>query len=109
MLAAQGKSRACEANPVEKELLRDTAQSCILPCMKQLNLNVTPEFERDLESFMKSRRIARKSAAVRQALREAAVRSAGESEYDFRAWLGLGLKAAPARKRRFRSEDDLWS
>ena len=77
--------------------------------MKQLNLNVTPEFERDLESFMKSRRIARKSEALRQALREAAERLAGEAEYDFRAWLGLGLKFPPARKRRFRSEDDLWS
>lgn len=77
--------------------------------MRQLNLNVTAEFERDLEAFMQSRRIARKSDAIRQALREAAARSTGEAEYDFRQWLGLGLKAPLRRRRRFRSEDELWS
>jgi len=77
--------------------------------MRQLNLNVTVQFERDLEAFMKSRRIARKSDAIRQALHEAAARSAGQEEYDFRRWLGLGLKAPLRRKRRFRSEDELWS
>ena len=78
-------------------------------CMRQLNLNVTAEFERDLEAFMKSRRIARKSDAIRQALREAAARSMGHDEYDFRSWLGLGLKAPLRPKPRFHSEDELWS
>jgi Arc/MetJ-type ribon-helix-helix transcriptional regulator len=77
--------------------------------MKQLNVNVTQEFERDLQAYMKSRKIARKSEAVRRALREAAERSTGRGEYDFRSWLGLGLKAPLRRKPRFRSEDELWS
>lgn len=77
--------------------------------MRQLNLNVTPEFERDLQAYMKSRGIALKSEAVRHALRAAVARSTGEGGYDFRAWLGFGLKAPTRRKPRFRSEDDLWS
>ncbi|HYM10933.1 MAG TPA: hypothetical protein VEU62_09375 [Bryobacterales bacterium] len=77
--------------------------------MKQLNLNVTPEFERDLRRLMKQRGIARKSDAIREALREAAAREAGGREQDFRSWLGLALKAPLRRKPRFRSEDELWS
>lgn len=78
-------------------------------CMRRLNLNVTPEFERDLRTYMKSRSISRKSEAIRQALRDAAARSGNGGEYDFRSWLGLGLRAPLRRKRRFLSEDDLWS
>ena len=77
--------------------------------MKQLNLNVTAEFERDVQAFMKSHKISRKSEAIRQALRDAAARSAAGEEYDFRSWLGLGLKSPLRRKPRFRSEDELWS
>ena len=77
--------------------------------MKQLNLNVTPEFEKDLKSYMRSRSVQSKSAAVRSALREAVELSAAGGDYDFRSWLGLGLKSPLRRKRRFRSEDDLWS
>ena len=86
-----------------------TAYTCNISCMTQLNLNVTPEFERDLKTYMRSRSVQSKSAAVRDALREAVERSAGGRDYDFRGWLGLGLKAPLRRKRRFRSEDDLWS
>lgn len=77
--------------------------------MKQLNLNVTPEFERDLRRLMKLRNIARKSDAIRLAVREAVERLAAGAECDFRAWLGWGLKAPVRRRRRFRSEDQLWS
>ena len=77
--------------------------------MKQLNLNVTAEFERDLQAYMKSHKISRKSEAIRQVLREEAARSIGHDEYDFRSWLGLGLKAPLRRKPRFRNEDELWS
>jgi len=85
-----------------------TAQTCIMVCMQQLNLNVTPDFERDLQRYMKQRGIATKSDAIRQALREAVAR-AGGVEYDYRGWLGLGLRAPLRRKRRFQSEDELWS
>jgi len=79
-----------------------------MACMQQLNLNVTPDFERDLQRYMKQRGIPTKSDAIRQALREAVAR-AGAVDYDFRGWLGLGLRAPLRRKRRFESEDDLWS
>jgi len=77
--------------------------------MRQLNLNVTPEFERDLRQFMKRKKIASKSGAIRLALREAVTSAENGGEYDFRAWLGIGLKAPLRRKLRFRSEDELWS
>jgi len=77
--------------------------------MRQLNLNVTPEFERDLRQFMKKKGIKSKSDAVRQAMREAAARTETNSTFDFRALLGLGLKAPLNPKPRFKSEDDLWS
>jgi hypothetical protein len=77
--------------------------------MKQLNLNVTPEFDRDLRRFMKQKGIARKSDAIRQALHEAVTRATASGSCDYRSWLGLGLKAPLNPKPRFRSEDDLWS
>lgn len=76
--------------------------------MRQLNLNVTPEFEQDLLHYMKQKKIATKSEAIRHALHEA-VANGQDPDYDFRPWLGMGLKAPLRQKRRFRSEDDLWS
>ena len=77
-------------------------------CMKQLNLIVTPEFERDLLRYMKQKKIANKSEAIRQALRESVAHGLN-SDYDFRPWLGMGLKAPLRKKRQFRSEEELWS
>jgi hypothetical protein len=77
--------------------------------MKQLNLNVTPEFERDLRHFMKKKRIAKKSDAIRRALHEAAARTQANTDFDFRSWIGLALKAPLNPKPRFKSEDELWS
>ena len=77
-------------------------------CMGQLNLNVTPEFERDLRRFMREKGIAKKSEAIRQALREAVAKASATPHSDYRSWLGLGLKAPLNPKPRFRSEDDLW-
>jgi hypothetical protein len=77
--------------------------------MRQLNLNVTSEFERDLKRFMKLRGIPHKSDAVRTAVHEAVTRTSGGPDYDYRAWLGIGLRAPLNPKRRFRTEDDLWS
>jgi hypothetical protein len=77
--------------------------------MKQLNLNVTEEFERDLRRFMRRRGIAKKSEAVRLALHEATLRESPKVDYDFRSWLGMALKGPLNPKPRFKSEDDLWS
>jgi hypothetical protein len=83
--------------------------------MKRLNLNLTPEFERDLRRYLRLRRISRTSDAIHAALREAVARGfdtpvAGPDTggYDYRAWLGMGLKAPRNKHRRFCSDDDLW-
>jgi hypothetical protein len=77
--------------------------------MKQLNLNVTPEFDRDLRLYMKRRNMTSKSDAIRTAIREAAQSGSNAQQYDYRAWLGMALKAPLNQRRRFRGEDDLWS
>ncbi len=58
--------------------------------------------------FMKRRKLAQKSDAIRQAVHEAVGRETASEEYDFRAWLGRGLRAPLRRKPKFRSEDYLW-
>ena len=78
-------------------------------CMRQLNLNVTDEFERDLRRFMKQKGITKQSEAIRLALREAVAKAGAASNTDYRSWLGLGLKAPLNPKAHFRGEDDLWS
>ena len=77
--------------------------------MRQLNINVTEDFERDLRRFMRQKGIAKQSEAIRQAVREAVAKAGAASCADYRSWLGLGLKAPLNPKPRFRSEDDLWS
>jgi len=77
--------------------------------VSQLNVNMTPEFERALQRLMRIRGIANKSEAVRIAVIEAAdrervkVRSAA-----FHELRGAGLRAPQRTRPRFASEDDLW-
>ena len=77
-------------------------------CMKQMNVNVTPEMERDLRQYMKKNGLSIKSEAIRLALHEAA-KQGGAAAYDYRSWLGLGLRVPLRNKRQFKSEDELWS
>lgn len=77
--------------------------------MRQINLNVTPEFERDLQRLMKLRRIRTKSDAIRVAVHELATRRADPDDSLFGELLGAGLRAPLAPKPRFASEDELWS
>jgi hypothetical protein len=76
--------------------------------MRRLHLNVTPEFERDLQRLMELRGIKRKSDALRAALREAVIRSNREGASDYRTWLGTGWKSS-LNNLRFLSDNDLWS
>lgn len=78
-------------------------------CMRQLNVNVTREFDRDLKLLMERRGLATKSEAVRTAVREAAERVSAASQFDFRTLLGMGLRAPLRRRFRPLTEDDLWS
>jgi hypothetical protein len=81
----------------------------MMTCMRQLNVNVTPELEADLRKLMKQRNLTRKSDAIRLAVHEAAAKGDASRDYDYRMWLGQGLRAPLRRKPRFRSEDELWS
>lgn len=75
--------------------------------MAQLNLNLTPEFERDLTAFMKERGIGTKSEAIRVAVREGLLRSAKSTNRpSFQSLLG-SLKQTN-RRPKFKTEDDLW-
>lgn len=77
--------------------------------MKQLNVNITAAFERDLRRFMKAAGIKRKSDAVRQAVREAAERARPQKKYDFHSLIGVALGGTENPNPRFKTEDDLWS
>jgi Arc/MetJ-type ribon-helix-helix transcriptional regulator len=77
--------------------------------MKQLNVNITPEFERDLRRVMKVKGLKTKSDAVRQAVREAAERAHPTKKYDFRSLIGIALGGKENPNPRFKTEDDLWS
>lgn len=75
--------------------------------MAQLNLNLTPEFERDLAAFMKERGISTKSEAIRIAVRESLLRVVKPPERpNFQSLVG-SLKQTN-RRPKFKSEDDLW-
>ncbi len=76
--------------------------------MAQLNLNLTPQFKKDLEKYMKHRGFKTKSEALRSALHEIVLMISTSKKSDFSSWLGAGLKAETRQNRRFKSEDDLW-
>jgi hypothetical protein len=76
--------------------------------MAQLNLNITPEFKKDLEKYMRQRGISTKSEAIRMALHELVTMLNVSKKSDFDSWLGAGLKAELKSTRKFKSEDDLW-
>ncbi len=76
--------------------------------MAQLNLNMTEQFKKDLEKYMKKRGLKTKSDAIRAALREIVISISAVQETDFDSWLGAGLKAETKTRRKFKTEDDLW-
>lgn len=76
--------------------------------MSQLNLRVSREFEASLGRFMRLRRIASKSEAIRIAVAEAVERLDRTCHADYRAWVGAALAAPLNPSPRFRSHDELW-
>jgi len=79
-------------------------------CMPQLNINLTPEFLRDLEQYMKRKLLSTKSEAIREAVRDALTRLKGEAKAtDFRNWRGMALKSPLNPRPRFKDEDGLWT
>ncbi len=78
--------------------------------MGQLNIQMTPDFEKALLRLMRVRGLKTKSEAVRVAVQEGLERALGRSKTaDFHAWLGLASRKPLNRSPRFKSEDDLWS
>lgn len=78
--------------------------------MKQFNINVTKDFEKDLKLYMKLTKINIKVDALRHALRDAVTRlTQGGKTTNFQTWIGAGLKAGLNNNPRFSCEDDLWS
>ena len=77
--------------------------------MKQLNINITPQFEKDLKLYMNRANLTRKSEAIRLAIEESAARlKKTDFQMEYRAWLGLALKTPLSVKPRFSNENDLW-
>jgi hypothetical protein len=78
--------------------------------MRQLNIHMSPGFARDLQKFMKIRRIKTKSEAIRTAIKEGIVHSADLMRpTDFNAWLGLGLQVPLNKYPKFKTDNDLWN
>lgn len=73
--------------------------------MPQLNMHVTPEFEADLQEFMKRRGLRAKSEAIRVAVKEALQ---VKEKVDYSKWLGLGNRGPTNPNPRFESDDDIW-
>ena len=77
--------------------------------MAQLNLNLTREFLKDLQTYMKLKGIPTKSEAIRCALREGVQRlTAARRQTSYRDWIGKALKAPPREGVKFKDEDSLW-
>jgi hypothetical protein len=77
--------------------------------MPQLNIHLTPEFEKALTEYMRLRRVKTKSDAVRLAVLEAVDRERRQQPAPhFLQWLGLGRQARENPTPRFRSDADLW-
>ncbi len=79
--------------------------------MSQLNLHLKPDFERNLQSFMRMREIKTKSEAIRVAVREGLERAIEErgGGTDFHRWIGAALGEGENPEPRFQSDDDLWT
>ena len=77
--------------------------------MKQFNINMTVEFEKDLKTYMKARNIKQKADAIRKAFREIVSNLHPKSKFDFRSMIGIGLKSPLNQNPKFKNEDDLWS
>lgn len=77
--------------------------------MAQLNLNMTPEFEKDLNKLMKNRRFKTKAETIRTAIKECLDRSNQKKHaINFESWIGMGNKKPVSKNPKLTSDDDLW-
>lgn len=77
--------------------------------MSQLNIHLTPSFEKDLHKFMRLRHIKTKSEAIRIAIKEGIKHSMAFSKVaNFTSWLGVANEVPTNKKTKFTSDNDLW-
>ena len=77
--------------------------------MAQLNINITPEFEKDLNKLMKSKQLKTKAETIRIAVKECLDQTMQKKNLvDFNTWIGKGNKKPTNKNPKFKSEDDLW-
>lgn len=77
--------------------------------MTQLNLHVTPRFEKDLRQLMKVKHLKTKAETIRMAVKETLVHTIQHLRADdFSKWVGLAKQQPLNPKQRFRSDKDLW-
>lgn len=77
--------------------------------MTQINLHVTPEFEKELQQLMKVKQLKTKALAIRIAVKECLAHSIAQKiPTDFSQWAGLANQVPMNSKPRFSSDDDLW-
>lgn len=78
--------------------------------VSQLNIQMNPEFERNLAQLMRLRGLKTKSETIRVAVQESLERLLDQQrKTDFHEWLGLAVSAPQNPSPRFGSDDDLWA
>lgn len=77
--------------------------------MSQINLNTTPEFERDLREIMGILGVNNKSSVIRKAVEEyLTALKKSKAKHDFSAWIGAGISENMNPAPKFSSNDALW-
>lgn len=77
--------------------------------MSQLNIHMTPIFEKNLRHLMKVRHIETKAEAIRIAVNEALEHFIlNIKPTDFTTWIGLAKQSPINTKPQFKSDDGLW-
>ena len=76
--------------------------------MSQLNIHMTPAFERALKRLMRTRGIKTKSEAIRLAVQEPLQRPAEHPPVDWKELVGIANKFPGAPRDQWLSEDELW-
>ncbi len=77
--------------------------------MGQLNMQMTPAFEKALQRFMKVRGVKTKSEAIRIAVEDALASSTRRLQAaNFHEWVGLGRSAPENPRPRFPDDRALW-
>lgn len=77
--------------------------------MSQLNIHMTPSFEKNLQKLMHILHIKTKAEAIRYAIKETLNHSLIHAKPgDFSKWIGLGKQVPVNANSQFKSDDDLW-